>query len=356
MKLTVTGRVLAAVVAMGLSAFSVPAQGRTILRSICRVKGQEETTLQGLGIVTGLNGTGDGGSSLPTIRSLAATMQWMGNPLGPGGTDELKNAKNVALVIVTATVPAGGACRGDKLDCAVSAISAKSLSGGRLFLTPLTGPLPSQNPPVYALAQGPITLDNDEMTTTGRIHGGCRLIEDFFNPFAEDGKITLVIKKDYADFRVAQEIANLINSETALQSSGVPLAKALDQINVEVAVPPAYSDALVDFVSQILSLRMLIEPPTGPRVTIFERSGNVVIDGDVEIGPVLIAHKNHVVVETGGAAPSQFVAVDSQTPDNAKLKALLAALDAVRVPSEDVIDIIKALHRDGKLYAQLIIE
>ncbi len=50
------------------------------------------------------------------------------------------------------------------------------------------------------------------------------------------------------------------------------------------------------------------------------------------------------------------MAVDSQTPENAKLKALLAALDAVRVPSEDVIDIIKALHRDGKLYAQLIIE
>jgi flagellar P-ring protein precursor FlgI len=91
-------------------------------------------------------------------------------------------------------------------------------------------------------------------------------------------------------------------------------------------------------------------------VTIFERSGNVVVDGDVEIGPVLIALKNNVVVQTGAEVANQFVAVDSQTPENAKLKALLAALDAVRVPSEDVIDIIKALHRDGKLYAQLIIE
>ncbi|MFH1920905.1 MAG: flagellar basal body P-ring protein FlgI [Planctomycetota bacterium] len=356
------------------------AEAQTMLKSICRVKGQEETTLQGLGIVTGLNGTGDGASALPTLRSLATMMELMGTPIAPGGTSELKDAKNVALVIVTATIPAAGARRGDKLDCAVSAISAKSLAGGRLFPTPLTGPVPQENPVVFALAQGPVTLENDEQATTARIHEGCRLVEDFFNPFSEDGRITLVVDKDYADFQTTYDIAELINTEMGGQSiapqagpldpgnadggnarryadstDAGPLARAVDQVNIEVTVPPYYREHLVEFVSEILGLD-LVESQTGPRVVIRERSGVIVIDGDVEIGAALVSTGN-IAVETGDAAAgNQFVPIDSREPDNPKLKALLAALNAVRVPVEDKIEIIKALHRDRKLYARLIIE
>ena len=334
---------------------STPAQGRATLRNICRVKGQEEITLHGLGIVSGLNGTGDGGSALPTIRSLATMMQLLGVPLGAEGAAELKDAKNVALVIVTATIPAAGARRGDRLDCKLSAISAKSLAGGRLFSTPLTGPVPQQNPMVFALAEGAITVDGEELATTGRVHRGCQLMEDFSNPFSEDGVLTLVVDRDFAGFQVTQEIADLINSRLAFQSGDGPLAKAIDQIHVEVTVPPEYREHLVQFVSEILSLEM-IELETGPRVVIRERTGTIVIDGDVEIGPVLVTHKN-IVVEAGGeVAAGQFVPVDSQSDVNPKLKALLAALEAVRVPPEDKIEILKALHRNGRLYAQLIIE
>src|SRR5688572_9970949 len=101
-----------------------PAWARTRLKNLCRVKGQEENTLQGLGMVVGLKGTGDGGEFLPTIRSLATAMQLMGNPIGKGGPIELKNAKNVALVMVTVTVPAAGGRQGDKLDCTVSSIGS----------------------------------------------------------------------------------------------------------------------------------------------------------------------------------------------------------------------------------------
>jgi len=334
---------------------STPAQGSATLRNVCRVRGQEEITLHGLGIVTGLNGTGDGSSALPTIRSLATMMQLLGVPLGADGAAELKDAKNVALVIVTTTIPAAGARRGDRLDCKVSAISAKSLVGGRLFSTPLTGPVPQQNPVVFAIAEGDVTVDDQELATTGRVHRGCQLMEDFFNPFSEDGSITLVVDRDYAGFQVAQEIADLINSRMAPNSSEELLAKAIDQVHVEVTVPPEYRDYLVQFVSEILSLEML-ELATGPRVVIHERTGTIVIDGDVEIGPVLVTHRN-IVVEAGGeVAVGQFVPVDSQSDDNPKLKALLAALEAVRVPSEDKIEILKALHRNGRLYAQLIIE
>ena len=109
------------------------------IRDICRVKGQEENTLHGLGLVVGLKGTGDG--EVPTTRALSKMMAMMGNPLSQanGGAvqlDELENAKNVAMVFVTTTIPAEGARQGDSLNCIVNAISAKSIEGGYLMMTP----------------------------------------------------------------------------------------------------------------------------------------------------------------------------------------------------------------------------
>jgi len=355
MKSKALRQLVAAVVAAGLWASAMPAKGATTLKSICRVKGQEENTLHGLGIVVGLKGTGDGGGFLPTVRSLATAMELMGHPIGKAGVTELKNAKNVALVTVTATVPAEGARQGDELDCVVSSIgSAKSLAGGRLFATPLLGPV-LEDDRVYGFAEGLIQLDDPDLTTVGRIHKGCRLEEDFNNPFFQDGRITLVLKQSYAGFQVASDVAELINSQLSFQSSGVPLANALDQVNIEVIVPQQYHEAPVLFVSQVLGLP-IIQPATGPRVVINERAGSIVIGGDVEIGAVVVTHKN-IVVETGGAeAASRFVGVDTSETDPPKLKALLETLNALHVPTEDVIEIIKRIDRNGKLYAELIIE
>ncbi len=331
------------------------AKGETVLKSICRVKGQEEVTLQGLGIVVGLKGTGDGGSYLPMIRSLAKVMTVMGQPLSEVGLEELKDTKNVALVTVTATVPAAGARQGDRIDCSISSIgSAKSLEGGRLFLTPLIGPQREDNPRIYAFAQGPISLDDPSMPTAGRVFRGCQLEEDFFHAFVSHDKINLVLDRNYADFQVAQDVAELINSQLGFQTSGLPLARALNQMTIEVSVPAQYREDPVSFVSQVLGLRML-DPPTGARVVINERAGSIVISGDVEIGPVVVTHKN-VVVEAGAATGGYFVPIDLQQNQNVKLKALVEALNAVHLPSQDIIDIIRGLDRNGKLYAQLIVE
>jgi flagellar P-ring protein precursor FlgI len=345
---------LACLVAYGTLLNAAAAQ--TTLKNICRIKGQEENTLQGLGIVTGLKGTGDGGNFLPTVRTLAKAMTVMGTPLSKSGLADLKDAKNVALVAVTATVPAGGARQGDKLECVVSSIgSAKSLAGGRLFLTPLMGP-DRASPRIYAFAEGPITLDSATITTSGRVFKGCRLEEDFFNVFTKDGKITLVLDRNHADFQVAQDVAELINSQMSLQSAAVPLAKALNQVNVEVLIPPQYRDDPVQFVSQVLN-QPILQPDPGARVVVNERSGSIVISGNVEIGPVVVTHKN-VVIETGNAATpgARFIPLDPGGTSTARLKALVEALSAVHVPNEDVIDIIKGLDRNGKLHAQLIIE
>ncbi|MGA2034543.1 MAG: flagellar basal body P-ring protein FlgI, partial [Thermoguttaceae bacterium] len=100
----------------------------------------------------------------------------------------------------------------------------------------------------------------------------------------------------------------------------------------------------------------ILEPQTGARVVINERTGSIVISGDVEIGAVAVTHKN-IIIETGGATAARpFVPVDPVDPSAPRLKALVEALNAIRAPAEDIVDIIKCLDRNGKLHAQLIIE
>ncbi len=97
-----------------LVSIASPSFARTRLKDICRVKGQEENTLRGMGLVVGLNGTGEA-NDLPTMRAIARAMEIMGNPVAmdsqKSAVDELKKVKNAALVMVSATVPATGAAR-----------------------------------------------------------------------------------------------------------------------------------------------------------------------------------------------------------------------------------------------------
>lgn len=366
--------VLTLLAALAICVLASPAQAQIRLKNICWVKGQESNTLHGLGLVVGLQGTGDGGNFLPTIRSLATAMQLMGSEIGKGGAAELKDARNVALVSVTATVPGAGARQGDQIDCFVSSIgAAKSLAGGRLFLTALMGPQ-AEGMRIYGFAEGQLHIDDPKINTNASIHGGCRLEEDFLNVFTKDNKITLVINEHHADFEVAQEIAELINSNwydtsrtgalrrghgagrlmSFADHSGV-IAKAVNQKFVEVAIPPAYRDQPVGFVSEVLGMT-LAEPQTTARVVVNERAGSIVISADVEIGSVVVSHKN-IVVETGDNLPAErFVGVDPGEVQGAKLKALVAALNAVKVPTADIIQIIKDIDRNGKLHGQLIVE
>ncbi len=347
---------LVAALALGPMAEGNAAPTTTMLKSICRVKGQEENTLQGLGIVVGLDGKGDGGNYQPTMRSLAKLMSVLGEQLGPGGLGELKDAKNVALVVVTATIPAAGARQGDRIDCTVASIgAARSLAGGRLFLTPLVGPDRS-DPRVYGFAEGPITVDADNMLTTGRVFGGARLEADFFNAFTKDGRITLVLDENHAGFGTAQEVVETINGQLGFGTGNLPLARAVNPQNVEVVIPEHYREDPVLFVSLVLRLP-LVQPATEPRVVINERAGSIVIGGDVQIGPVVVSHKN-IVIEAGPAAAGggSFVALDPAETAVPRLKAMVEALNAMHVPSTEVIEIIKGLHRNGKLYGKLIIE
>lgn len=343
-------------------------EGQVQLADLCRVKGMEENTIHGFGLVVGLRGTGDG--DRPATRALAQTMLLMGNALprnsnGDFDLNELKNAKNVALVFVTATIPPTGARQGGRINCTVSAISAKSLEGGTLLVTPLMGPVPADRT-TYALAHGPITIADRTVPTVGVIHQGCQLQRDFVYQFQKDGYVTLVIKENHADFRVASIVEQAVNrflspggsSEDPSRRTGQQYAYAVDARNVIVRIPDIDQDRPVEFISELLKLSVELREIPGTRVVINERAGVVVVGDEVAIRPVAISHKN-LTIDAGGQGGSSFVTLERlPSPGNQSvaLRSLVAALNGLKVDTADMIEIIKALDRQGALWGELVIE
>lgn len=341
--------------------------GGMLLGDICRLQGQETNTLQGLGLVVGLQGTGDPEAG-PTARALARMMELMGGQMevdqqGRLLMENVKDAKNVALVFVTAEIPAVGAVQGDRLNVKVSAISAKSLDGGYLMMTPLLGPRPD-NPMVYGLAQGNLLPSADGSPTTATIQGGAKMEATVKTSFHAQGAITLILDHDFAGFDTTQRIEDEINNLgeiTGLDMSPGPdatarrvRAKAIDQLHVAVPIPPVYQDNPIKFVSLILNVPIQL-PSNSSRVVINERDGVVVIGEDVEIAPVLITHNGLRIeaVPQQNFVPVQANGLEAEQP-NAKLKSLADALNALNVPTEDLIAIIKTLKRQGDLYGEVI--
>ena len=210
-----------------------------MVSDICKIKGQEQNELRGVGLVVGLNGTGDPDQEM-TASSLAQMLANSGmevpkDAYGREITEIYKEAKNVALVFVTASVPSSGARQGSKITCQVHTLgNASSLKGGFLMETALTGGPSNGQPsqlPVLATASGKIHLEDPTHATSGKIHNGAQLQVDFYHRFFEEvteyvtdqdtsGQagvvkkryLNLVIDKNHASFATAMEIADQINA------------------------------------------------------------------------------------------------------------------------------------------------
>ncbi len=355
---------------MLLCVVALPADAATLrLGDMCRLKGQEINTLQGLGLVVGLRGTGDNDAA-PTARALSRMMQLMGgsmavDSLGQLDLKDVADAKNVAMVFVTARIPAVGSHTGDQIDVTVNAINAKSLEGGYLMLTPMLGPR-ADNPTVYAVAQGRVKVSIDGPATTGTVQGGAKMEATVPASFQKDGMITLILERDFASFDNTQRIEDEVNSLSALTlgdsgrsgSGGArnsrPRAQAIDQLHVQVRIPELYQENPIKFISLLLNLPIQIASHSS-RVVINEREGIVVIGKDVEVAPVLVTHRN-LRIEAGGVGG--LVGVDDKIDerDTAKLKNLADALNALDVPTSDLIAIIKTLKAKGDLYGEVVFQ
>lgn len=369
-----------------LFAFAVPALAEHRIGQISHVKGQEPTLIRGFGIVGGLNGTGDSPREFgPLARAMIRQLENSGMPMenlppssprertGPDPVREVGTSKNLAFVEVMVTIPATGARSGQVLDVTVVAVNkAASLEHGVLLDTALFAPVPQDPNRTITLgkAWGKITIDNDKGKNVGTVKagvdGGCRLTSDFFHPFVKENCVTFVISNLYSRFEMAARVANAINSHNLARGAGRKIAKAINQNNVVVEIPVAYLDDPVTFVGL---LRNIVIPPDPtldslPQIVIHERAGVISGGERVDISPVFLSHQNisiDVQPDPNVPPPQRWVPmnVDGRFGDpppgvSPKLRALCETLNEVKVPPKDMIAIIKNLHEQGAIQADVV--
>jgi flagellar P-ring protein precursor FlgI len=182
--------------------------------------------------------------------------------------------------------------------------------------------------------------------------------------YIENGQFTLILEDPSASWTMASTIAKIIN-DAGDGDIGETLAIAVDPKNVIVTIPRSERERPDSFISRVqrLPVPML---PTEARVTVNDRTGTIIMTGDVEISPVVISHRGLTIStiapplvptpRTPVITNKDVVAIDPGNQGGAKLQDLVNAMDQLKVPAEDRIAIVKELYQTGKLHAKLIIE
>lgn len=348
--------------------FLFPAQASADrIKNVANFEGVRSNQLIGYGLIMGLSGTGDTG--LATIQAIANILQRLGLTVN---ANDVKS-KDVAAVMVTATLPPFPK-PGIKVDALVSALGdAKSLQGGTLLLSPLRGP----DGKVYALAQGPVSIGGfigggggtstqKNHPTSGNVPGGA-IVENEPNFTLGDGnEIRLFLNRP--DFTTATLVAQKINEALTSES-----ALTVDPATVRVKIPPAYKGKIVELIAFVEGLDVVVDTPA--RVIINERTGTVVVGESVKIAPVAISHGSLTVeikTELQVSQPAPFaprsaetvvvpnkdVAVKEQKSSlvevsGVTLSEIVRALNALGVTPRDLISILHALKASGALRAEL---
>ncbi len=358
------GTVLAAVTVVLITCGVASASVR--IKDVTRVNGVRDNQLIGYGLVVGLKGSGDG--IRMTKQTVANMLQKLGLQIEVGDI----NVDNIAAVMVTANLPAF-VRPGETIDVVVSSVGdADSLQGGTLLMTPLKGP----DGRAYAVAQGPVSLggwnaqgggaqNTKGHPTVGRIPGGANVEREVPSEITViDGKILFGLNNP--DFGMAANVADGID-----KVFGKGSAKAIDPATVEVKVPEKYIGDLVPFIADVGNLQ--VEQDQIAKVVINEKTGTIVMGGDVTVTPVAIAHGALTVTikpVTSVSQPGVPLAGGSTavtTQRNVKVKEnkvsftrvssadIVDALNKMEVTPSDIIAIFQALKASGALQADLIV-
>jgi flagellar P-ring protein precursor FlgI len=362
-----TRRTLSAVL---VAALALPPGTRAArLKDIATIEGVRENQLSGYGLVVGLNGTGDGQQAVFTEQSIANMLRRRGVTL----TKSLQ-VKNVAAVIVTASLPPF-ARQGTRMDVQVSSLGdAKSIQGGTLVDTPLFG----GDGQVYAVAQGAVSIGGGfaahaagatatkSHPTAGIVTDGALVERDVPVTLGAGGVLMVALRKP--DFTTAQRLADAVNGNL-----GRPAARPVDAGTVSVLLPQNEPNAAVDTATAIEAVQVTPDAPA--RVVLNERTGTVIMGSAVRVAPVAIAHGSlNVTVKTdfGVSQPAPFsngqtvvipdstVSVDEGPkrnlmllPSAVSLGELVGGLNALGVTPQDLIAILEAIKAAGALEADL---
>ena len=341
------------------------------IRDLGRFLGQRDNALVGYGIVTGLAGSGDSPRSEVTRQALRNALSRLGASVLP----EQLQSRNVAAVIVTATLPPA-ANVGDRIDVTVSSIGdARSLAGGTLLMTPLLGP--NQRP--YALAQGSLVVGGHRFDsqlnsnqrnypTTGTVAGGATVEAPVQPILVGAGELTFILRDP--DFSTAERVAEGINQALGRRAARVRGADAI--------VIAAEAGEVTRLIAAVENVR--VTPSELARIVINERTGTVVAGEAVQISSVVISQGDIRVAVTADtqASQPQFYSglgegVQSLVVTNTRLDVstsrdavvrlpntsvgdLAEALSRARVDTRGIIAVLQAIRAAGALHAEIIVQ
>ena len=340
------------------------------IRDLASIQGVRNNQLIGYGLVVGLDGSGDMTTQTPfTVQSIISMLGQLGINLPPGTNLQLRN---VAAVMVTATMPAF-AKPGQQIDVTVSSMgNAKSLRGGTLLMTPLKG----ADNQVYAMAQGNVLVGGIGAAaggssvqvnhlSVGRISGGAIVEREIPTAVGQGDYINLELNA--TDFTTVNRIVEAINK---LYPSS---AAAVDGRVVQVRAPVDTSRRVM-FISQIESLDIM--PAKAPaKVIVNSRTGSVVMNQAVTLETSAVAHGNlSIIINTepvisqpgpfaqrGETVVTQRSQVEIRTdegnlmllPMGADLGEVVKALTTIGATTQDLLSILQALKAAGSLRADL---
>ncbi|MEG8945571.1 flagellar basal body P-ring protein FlgI [Rosettibacter firmus] len=341
------------------------------IKDVAYLSGYGSEQLIGYGLVVGLAGTGDSYRSSFTIQSISSMLKKFGITVPQ--TDV--RTKNVAAVMVTASLNKN-LKPGAEFDVTVSSLGdATSLQGGTLILTPLS----SMNGKVYGFAQGPVSVGGYDINTitgnrisknhslAGRVPRGGTLKEQINFNENTNSEISVYLKEP--DITTANNICNAINSKF-----GGEIAKALDAAEVIVNVPQERQNNLISFLAELESINIQVDEIA--KVVLNERTGTVIAGNNVRILPVSITHgglniqiRSYPIISQPNAFSRGSTVVFNNlvpyvTQDSTKTIAIegatnvqevAAALNSLKVSPRDIIAIFQALKEAGALIAELVI-
>lgn len=347
------------------SAASVSAR----IKDIAKVQGVRSNQLTGYGLVVGLNGTGDSNKMTQTMQSIGNMLKNYGVIVETAGL----KPKNVASVIVTATLPPF-VREGDTIDITVSSMGdAKSLQGGMLIQTPLI----AGNGNIYAVAQGPVSTGGFSAGT-----GGAGAVKNFptvgtcpngaiVERTVEDdlaGMNTVSLSLSNPDFTTASRVSQVINSNYG------NIARATNPGRVDISVPAYMRRNIVSFIAGIEDL--YVTPDNAAKVVVNERTGTIVMGGDVSVDGVAVTQgglsvKIQRTEEVNQPAPFSYgttvvgrndtvnVSEDMGSsivlPPTADVNDIVGALNAVGATPRDIISILQSIKASGALHADLVL-
>lgn len=310
------------------------------IKDLVSVKGVRENPLIGYGLVIGLNGTGDGGGEIVN-NSLIKMFQKLG--LNP---KKEVSSKNVASVIVTAKLPAFGRV-GQKIDVTVSSIgNASSLAGGTLLITPLKG----GDGNIYAVSNGSLSIgglkNGADFPTTGLIPSGATIEREIPIKFHEKESLRLSLHNP--DFTTAARIEKIINQEL-----GGKFASSRDATTIDLIIPTTYKRKVVQLIALVENFKVITDKKS--KIVINERTGTLVMGGDISLKPVAISHGDLTIEIKGDSSggendkPNRLYFVEKKT----SLNDLVKSLNAFGATPEDMISIFHALKRNGSLVGEI---